>query len=100
MHAVANNELIECKNVIISTAFDVIDHLKLIEKTNQIEKICIPAFKNRKREIEEKFGVKSLSLILRVKNKDLTPCRAPFLGEETQLYFKSNYRLCYDRNHF
>jgi len=56
MHVVAKNELIECKNVIISTAFDVIDHLKLIPKTNQIEKICVPALKNRKREIEGIFS--------------------------------------------
>ena len=56
MHVVAKNELIECKNVIISTAFDVIDHLKLIPKTNQIEKICAPALKKRKREIEGIFS--------------------------------------------
>jgi hypothetical protein len=28
MHEVAKNELIECKKLIISNAFDVIDHLK------------------------------------------------------------------------
>lgn len=56
MHEVAKNELIECKNVIISTVFDVINHLKLIPKTNQIEKICITALIKRKGEIEGIFS--------------------------------------------
>lgn len=56
MHEVAKNELIECKNVIISTAFDVINHLKLIPDANQIEKVCIPALIRRKEEIEGIFS--------------------------------------------
>jgi hypothetical protein len=71
MHEVAETELIECKNVIIKTAFEVLHHLKIIPKTNQIEKICISALENRKREIEGIFTENSNHIVSGLQNKKM-----------------------------
>lgn len=68
MHEVAKNELNECKNVIITTSFELLDHLKLIPKTNQIEKICTYALKNRKREIDGIFSENSNHIVSGLQN--------------------------------
>jgi len=86
MHEVAKNELIECKKLIISNAFDVIDHLKLIPKTNQIEKICILALKKRKREIEGIFSTNINHIVSGLQNtKMLEPHISLYNSIELQL---------------
>lgn len=71
IHKIAKNELIECKNVIISTAFDMINHLKTNPKTNQIEKICISALKKRKKEIEGIFSSNVNHIVSGLQNSTL-----------------------------
>ena len=71
MHEVAKTELIECKNVIIKTAFEVLHHLMIIPKTHQIEKICISALENRKKEIEWIFSENSNHIVSGLQNKKM-----------------------------
>jgi hypothetical protein len=99
LHEVAKNELIECKNLIISTAFDVINHLKLIPKTDQIEKICILALKNRQGEIEGIFLANVNHIVSGLQN---TKMIEPYLSlndsidlqlEELKIGISTSYQL-------
>lgn len=71
MHEIARTELIECKNIIIKTAFEVLDHLKKIPKTHQIEKICISALEKRKKEIEGIFSENCNHIVSGLQNKKM-----------------------------
>lgn len=55
LHAVVKMELIESSDIIVETAFSIVDTEYLISNFAQIRKVCASAFMERAAEIEEIF---------------------------------------------